>query len=298
MKSLKNPLYSLLLFTIIMVISSYKSVEAHASKGIKNAHKAILKQNDNGGDFPPNPVNKAGWTITADDEFDGPTLNQNLWIPYYLRQRTTDDVARANYEITDGKLILKIIKKGNVVSALQTLEKKDLHKIGTRVDFPDRLLFTQKYGYFEIRAKTQAGEGYCSAFWLVGVQGDPTQSAEIDVLEQPGSLGNNTYQANLYNWKDRRIRVPAGASGWKGKYHFDRDLTSTFNIYGVDWSQDGIKFYFNNKLIKSIPYAPQYPMGVILSFYQGNAWYGNASNTTTPYPKEFVIDYFRAYQKN
>lgn len=248
-------------------------------------------------DFPPNPIEKAGWTITVDDEFNGPKLNDSLWIPYYLRQRTPDNVARANYEFKNGCISLKIMSPGSKVSALQTLEKYNLHKPGYRKDFADKTLFVQKYGYFEIRAKTQVGAGHCSTFWLIGVQNDSTQSAEIDVLEQPGNLGRNAFLFNMYKWHDPNLIVPNDRRGWKGTYFANRDLTSTFNIYGLEWNDREIKFYFNNKLIRQIDAAPQYPMGVILSFYQGDSWWGRVDQTI-PYPKEFQIDYFRAYKKN
>jgi beta-glucanase (GH16 family) len=46
--------------------------------------------------------------------------------------------------------------------------------------------FSQKYGYFEMRAKFPPGEGVWPAFWLVGVerQGpNPQATAEIDIVE-------------------------------------------------------------------------------------------------------------------
>ena len=37
-----------------------------------------------GADVPANPLEKPGWTLDFHDEFDGPTLNTNVWLPYYL----------------------------------------------------------------------------------------------------------------------------------------------------------------------------------------------------------------------
>lgn len=245
-------------------------------------------------DFPANPLKKAGWKLTVHDEFSGLKLNEQLWIPFYLQHRTETDV-RSKYALRDGCLVLTV--KGDDASAVQTFERTDLHKPGIR-QVPAKINFVQQYGYFEIRAKSQIGAGHCTAFWLIGVQDIPAHSAEIDVMEQPGHLGSFTAMSSLHLWKDSSIAPNTPEKRDFGqKFSTAQDLTKTFNIYGLEWTPTDLKYYLNNRLMYTIPRSPQYPMGVIISFYQGDkSWYGPLDRSI-PDPKEFVIDYFRAYSR-
>src|SRR5215831_1560381 len=103
-------------------------------------------EQDNNSDFPANPLGKKGWVLTMHDEFNGPELNRNLWIPYYFRHRYANDTnAKASYEFQNGCISLKIEKNTNRVSSIQTFERANLILPGTR-EIPTKILFTQKYG--------------------------------------------------------------------------------------------------------------------------------------------------------
>lgn len=257
-------------------------------------------------DFPANPLEKDNWALTMNDEFNGSDLNKDLWIPYYLRHRTSDDkAAQADYTFKDGCLILKIEKDKNHygnnpkamrVSSIQTFDKTNLHKPGQRqIETTNK--FSQKYGYFEIRAKTQIGSGNLCAFWLVGTQESETTNGEIDIFEQPGHMGSNAILFNLYKWDDAALGTPVVSNGWKSRFRFSNSLTSTFNVYALEWDEHEIKLYFNNKLVNVIPKSPAYDMAVLLSLYESNDWYGDIDKDI-PYPKQFIIDYIRIYEKN
>jgi beta-glucanase (GH16 family) len=251
-------------------------------------------------DFPPNSLTKLGWNLTQNDEFTDSVLRDDLWIPYYFRHRASDEKTKSNYRIVDGHLILTIDSSGNRFSAVQTLERPNLHKPGKRFDIPTSIKFSQKYGYFELRAKTQGGSGHNSAFWLIGVQEDSTQSAEIDIFEQPSKLGDSSILFNLHEWKDNDLavtkRLNKQNTAWNNRIKLGKNLTSTFNIYGLEWDDKTLKLYFNNRLVSSINASPNYPMGIILSLYEGNNWWGKLDKSVK-YPKEFIIDYIRIYSR-
>ena len=247
-------------------------------------------------DYPPNPLIKKGWKVTRHDEFDELNIDSTLWIPYYLRHRSTDSSTKASFTLKDNCLVLQINRTGTRVSSLQTLERENLHKAGKR-NIPTLIKFSQKYGFFEIRAKTQIGSGHNCAFWLVGQQDIENQDAEVDVFEQPGDRGNSNVLFNLHEGKDENLlSKKTQLSSWTCKLNLVKDLTKTFNIYGLEWDKNLLRFYFNNKLVKEIKASPDYKMGVLLSLYEANSWFGKV-DTTVNYPKEFTIDYFRAYKK-
>ncbi|MFD1256907.1 family 16 glycosylhydrolase [Mucilaginibacter terrae] len=243
-------------------------------------------------DFPANPLAKAGYTVTKDDEFNGSNLDLGLWVPYYLRHRASQDAdVAAQYVMRDGCLVLQRV--GDGTSSVQTIDRTNWHKNGSRT-IPTLINFSQKYGYFEIRAKARKGTGYCSTFWLVGEQNTASETAEVDVLEQPGHYGQFAISSSLHNWGDATLTtLGTGAHG------VTPNVTETFNIYGLEWTPTELKFYFNNTLYYTIPQSPQYKMGVLLSFYRATgAWFGTADPADIGETKEFMIDYFRAYSKN
>ena len=54
-------------------------------------------------DIPANPLEKEGWTLFYNDEFDGDTLDAAHWSPYYLRHWTDyDERTKADFFFQDG----------------------------------------------------------------------------------------------------------------------------------------------------------------------------------------------------
>jgi len=254
-------------------------------------------------DTPPNPLEKPGWVLTRNDEFNGTTLDESLWIPRYLGFRTSQDRGNADYYFKNGSLVLRVTESmptyyssGDAmkVSSIQTAQG-DFHQASYTKNHNEPYVskFSQKYGYFEIRAKGQADRSGHSAFWFN--TDDPsiyqqatrntTQHLEIDGFE---NFKRNQYRFNLYNPANHGIGNTGG-----GTYQFD--FSSEFHIYAVEWSPEFVKYYVDNQLVKQVSSTNivDKPMFVYLSLYV-NTWGGDSSPT---YPAEFEIDYFRAYQK-
>ena len=78
-------------------------------------------------------------------------------------------------------------------------KRKALHSIKTEA--------TQinQYGYYEMRAKMQAGGGVHCAWWLIGFEDDPNQSCEIDIFEILGT-DVNRIRSTVHSWKDSTIQ--------------------------------------------------------------------------------------------
>jgi len=246
----------------------------------------------------------SGYTLTKADEFNGSTLD-SMWQPNYLKHRTTDSASAARYSFSNGCLILRIdsdtplyntsIDSDFKVSSIQSGEKTGLHKTnGDNRTVSTFEGFKQQYGYFEVRDKHQAGSGHHVAFWMIGT--DPaggTQTGEIDIHEDAGTSPNYTKLGNLVPWNDSSLNPQdSGVS-----FNLGNDLTENFNVYGMEWQEDSLKFYVNGVLKRTLNRAPAYPMYVFLSLYQGSNWTGSI-DTSIPYPKQYTIDYFRAYKKN
>jgi len=152
--------------------------------------------------------------------------------------------------------------------------------------------FSQKHGYFEIRAKLPVGTGVWPAFWLLADDGG--WPPEVDVLEgrgeRPGDLVMTTH------W---RIR-PSGVIESCG---FDFTLPSAsnaFHDYGVLWAPDRLVYYIDRKPVSDIkvPMGFEDPMYMIVNLAMGSKYFGGVGvvDAETPDTVEFEIDRISAYQ--
>ncbi len=248
-------------------------------------------------DVPANPLQKEGWILDRHDEFNGTSLDTSLWIPSYLSYRTTEERAAARYTFRDGCLVLRIDREqptyypGNAmkVSSIQTGQRDYLHKDDFNHSTPTKMNYTPKYGYFEIRAKTVNQTGYHCAFWTTGVRDTPTQEGEIDIMEQFGNARRNNF--NLIKWDDPNLTD----NGYAVTFSFDP--SAEFHIYALEWDGTSIKFYVDNVLMRTVNQSPNYAAVFYLSIYENSGWTGTADTSSSLYPREFIIDYFRAYKK-
>lgn len=248
-------------------------------------------------EVPPNPLEKSGWVLDRHDEFNG-SLDTNMWITRYLESRTTETRARAWYGFRNNALVLRI--DGNQptyysdnpmkVSSIQTGQKTGLHKTTPQNHtIPTTMKYTPKYGYFEIRAKTSARSGLHAAFWAVGRQDTSSQNAEVDVIEDPGPDSTH-FLYNVHKWSDSNVSESSNtiSTGF--------NINNEMHIYGLEWTSTQLKLYVDNALKKTINTSPAYNMVFLLSIYENAGWTGTVDPSDTR-PKEFVVDYFRAYHR-
>jgi serralysin len=140
--------------------------------------------------------------------------------------------------------------------------------------------FTQKYGYFEIRADVPQGQGLWPAFWLLP---ERYSGQEIDVLE---AIGSEPTLANT---------AVHGATGDQGKANFVPNAAG-FHTYGVMWSASDLIYYIDGAEVWRTPTPSDMdqPMYMLVNLAVGGNWPGSP-DASTPWPAEFKIDYVRAY---
>jgi beta-glucanase (GH16 family) len=249
-------------------------------------------------DFPTNPINKPGWILDTNDEFNGTSLNQSLWIPKFLEARTTTERSQANYIFRDGAIVLQILPDQltykadgtTKVSSIQTAAKDYLHLDDLYQHIPTDIKYATQYGYFEVRAKSQKGSGMHTAFWATGVEDEAWQELEVDISEHPGRNVQQTLM-NFYKWDDPNATDSAGS------VNVGFDMTTEYHIYAMEWDASGIQLYVDNQLKRTYPYSPNYRMNFYLGIFENAGWTGPL-DTTIAYPKEFAVDYFRAYKRD
>jgi glycosyl hydrolase family 16 len=257
-------------------------------------------------------LSKAGYALELEDDFGGDSLNDRLWLPSYLPHWSSRAASAARYSIRDGALRLSIesdqqpwcpeFDGSTRVSSLQTGVfsgplGSEIGQCHFRKDLVVReeqarvALYTPRYGLFEMRARAIADPTNMVALWMIGYEDEPAQSAEICVFEIFG----------------RDVRAHDAAIGM-GVHPFGDptivdDFTAErvaidvrdFHTYAAEWTPRSVGFYVDDRLIKVVNQSPTYPMQFMLGIYEfadGPALRSLAER----YPKEFVIDWFRAYR--
>lgn len=267
------------------------------------------------GDFPPNPLEKAGYRLEFQDEFDGPTLDTNKWVPYYLPHWSSRERTAPHYTFENGCLVLQITKDqqpwcpefdgevrcssiqtglfagavGSSIGQLQFNKDALVREAQTNVR-----TYTPQYGYFELRAKGLKTSANHAAWWMIGYEDTPEKSGEIAIFELVGantSATRSNVRYGVHPWADHNL----ADEFYEDTFSID---TEQFHIYGVEWKPTQIDFYLDNLKIRTINQSPHYPMQFMLGLYEHpfeGAWTG-VYDPNAPYPKTFTVDYFRAYQ--
>ncbi|RRJ95988.1 glycoside hydrolase family 16 protein [Opitutaceae bacterium TAV4] len=174
--------------------------------------------------------------------------------------------------------------------------------------------FSQQYGYFEMRAKFPPDKAVWPSFWLKAAaeRTDRTMSRpEIDIIEWYGSEDARGHHSSVHLWAATRNRdpdYPLKKHVWRSHYFDLRKLTPPvmtpfegerwgrlegFHTYGAEITPEWVIFHFDRKEISRFPMLPEYhqPLFMIVCLA--------LKKTDTPdNPKEMVIDYVTAYQKN
>jgi len=151
--------------------------------------------------------------------------------------------------------------------------------------------FSQRYGYFEMRAKFPPGEGVWPAFWLIGIERDKTAS-EIDVVEYYGQKSDR-YFATLHVW-DKVNKPPQNQEEKHRVVVPDGSLTTDFHSYGVSVEAETTTFYLDRKAVWAVPTRPEHrqPMYMLVNLAAGGGW----SIGAMPSPSILEVDWVKVWR--
>lgn len=256
-----------------------------------------------------NSINKKGWKLTFNDEFNEKKLNKKKWRtdnyfglrfhPGNIKEKNEAPIYYCGdnmFEFTDSTLKQKSEKKDTKINYIDW-DGTDYgsytipYKIG-QIDSSKS--FEQKYGYFEIRSKMTSEPGHWPAFWLASKYSWPP---EIDIYEAYTGKKRNglmKFDSNFHWLESNKKKM-------KVSNHNVCNISNCFHIYAVEWNQKYFKIYYDNLLIRvfSNPKALEffkYPMHIII---------GNQIDPTegrgledVNFPTYHEIDYIRVYKKD
>jgi hypothetical protein len=151
--------------------------------------------------------------------------------------------------------------------------------------------FSQKFGYFEMRAKFPKSPGMWPAFWLMGVKGITDKSIanpEVDVVEQYGSMPN-TLMATLHTWG------PGDKHWGEGDGFFVPGMTDDFHTYGALVEDKEIVVYYDGVELWRQKTPPEFkvPLYIMVDLAMGGGWPIDKAVS----PSIMEVDYVRAYAR-
>ena len=275
--------------------------------------------------------NMAGYTLVFEDDFNGPTLNENVWnievngegggnneLQYYRRENVSVGVDPQTGETA---LILTAKKEGFSGPIKPPGNMNNVYKSATsgRVMSRDKMHF--RYGVIEARIKfPYTWKGLWPAYWMMGNTKGWPACGEIDIIEMGHSSATEANSARRFSgwwhWGTSWDMYGPGAYPNTGSNKIPSyDVQGSYHIWRLEWDENNMRMYFDNE---AQPYAQLGISGtgeantgsyfrqsffVLFNLAVGGTYTGinNVNNVTafnsTPEPKMYV-DYVRVYQKN
>ncbi|MBM6499942.1 MAG: glycoside hydrolase family 16 protein [Flavobacterium sp.] len=239
------------------------------SLGQKNERRLVWEENFNG-----NALDTLSWNF----ELGNGCPNVCGW-GNNERQIYTKD----NHELKDGFLIINTKKEASSYTStrITTAQKKEF-----------------QYGRIEARAKVPTGKGIWPAFWMLGSNiktvGWP-KCGEIDILEYVGKEPSTVF-TTLHTEDSHGNSVNSRKTTIVG-------IEEGFHLYAIDWSEEKIDFFVDNKLVysfypkekneKTWPFDQKF--FILLNVAVGGN-FGGPEVDDTIFPQQFSIDYIKVYQ--
>ena len=207
------------------------------------------------------------WALIAHDEFDGDALDEDHWSPY--RGRTTDDVGQHdpdNLTVSDGTL--KLTSRGNTSAGMAWNDG-------------------QKYGRWEARVRSQAGNGYGPVMLLWPDSEKWPEDGEVDIMEVPGENRDLAHFV-LHAGEANNLL----GSAVKGDF-------SQWHTFAVDWLPDRVTWYVDGRAqftVTDRTHIPDTPMHLAIQLDQGPVkdWMP-APDATTPPQVRLQVDWVHVY---
>jgi Glycosyl hydrolases family 16 len=245
--------------------------------------------------LPAATLNLEHYRLTFDEDFRGP-LSISAWGP------GTRWIAHTPYAGDFGDAGFGDPEKDSPFTIKDGVLQIEARKVGDKwrsglicsVD-PRGAGFSQKFGYFEMRAKLPKGLGTWPAFWLMGVPQlvEPKDKKtipqiEIDVVEQYG-VGPNALHTTLHLWGPDKLHWAEGDTS------IVSGMTDDFHTYGVLVDEEFITFYFDGVELRKnkTPKDAKVPLYLMVDLALGGGW----PIDRTPNPSHMLVDYVRAYAK-
>ncbi len=233
--------------------------------------------------------NRGDWVAypPMTDEFEGDSLDPKKWWDHNpdWQGRQPGFFYPGNIAVRDGKLQLTMQKQ----EVPEMPKERGYHTYtAAAVKSKDTVL----YGYFEVAAKPMRSDG-SSAFWFYNSTKD--WWTEIDVYEIGGGAAG--YERKM-NMNLHEFHTPTSKEHWQvgGVFEAPEDLADAYHVYGVEWDEKEIKYYFDGVLVRSGPNTNwRQPLYLNFDTETMPDWFGLPKDEDLP--STYSIEYVRAWKK-
>ncbi len=245
----------------------------------RTSDKFPLSDQANHGDWVPYE--------TMTDEFTGDALDAAKWYPknpgWLGRQPAF--FWTENVKVSDGKLNLTMRKEGEPPEAPKDQGYHDYTSAAVKSKG------TVLYGYFEVKARPMRSAG-SSSFWFY--QDDPDVWTEIDVFEIGG--GSPLFKRKV-NMTMHVMHTPTEKEHWSvgSAWEAPFDLADDYHVYGLEWDEKEIKFYFDGALLRRVENT-HWHQALTLNFDSETMpdWFGLPRDEDLP--STYSVEYVRAWK--
>ena len=241
-------------------------------------------------------VNLEGYELVVDEDFDGDSLDTDIW--YYRGLGAKRDGIHSSSQVE--------VKDGNMIITAEYLDK-DKGEFGEGW-YSAAVALNEWYckGYFEIRCICNPGEGFWSAFWLQSEHSYDLESnggiggAEIDIFE---SMDYKAFLPRYHNSVGQTVYV----NGWDdddenyektNRVATGNDIYNQFNTYGLMWTDEEYIFFINGKETFRTSFGKgtsQVPENLIVSL-EIPSEIPESIRQNKDYKTQMIVDYVKVYQ--
>lgn len=287
--------------------SSDEEVATVDNNGLVTLHKkgvAFISVTNGGETRQATLAVKRHWgeyKLVWSDEFDGTSLDQNVWI----MQKGTGNGGWGNQEkqyYTDRKENIRV-EDGSLIIEARKEEYNGAEYTSARIMSQGKKDFT--YGKLEARISLPSGGGLWPAFWTLGYGGWPA-CGEIDIMEYVGNVPNRIL-GTLHTTRDR------DGSHSSRAYRGCETIENNYHVYGIEWTKeesygrDIIRFYVDDvvyseqkeEYIDQSEYWPfNKPNYFIINMAVGGTLGGRIDDNIWTEPRLMKVDWVRVYQRD
>ncbi len=246
------------------------------------------------------------------DDFDGPDLDESVWLRHYLPAWSSLAETAATYSLADSCLTLSIPTTQGLWCAVDHSPAMRLSGIqsgnfsgpvgstvGQQPFLPGQVVLEEQKtmrgflptgGHLEIKCRMVISPRSMGALWLAGYEDQPEQAGEICVTEIFGKdvVPGESAEVGVGH---KQIRDPNLVHDFAAP-RLEIDVAE-FHTYAVDWDSDESVFTVDGKEVRRCSRPPTYPMQLMLAVFDFPEWSTGDDDHLVP---ELVVDWIRTDQ--
>ncbi|MBZ0255828.1 glycoside hydrolase family 16 protein [bacterium] len=251
-----------------------------------------------------------GYKLVWSDEFnqDGaPDPSNWIYERGFVRNEEYQWYQEDNARCEDGLLVIEG-RRERKSNPRYDENSRDWRRSRQHAEYTSACILTRgkhawQYGRFEIRARFETKPGLWPAIWMLGVSGEWPACGEIDIMEYyRGMILANACWASGRRWQGIWDNSKTPMEEFN-----DPEWSSKFHIWRMDWDEDRIDIFLDDKLLNAIDLTKtinqdsaqknpfHQPHYMLLNLAIGGTNGGDPSETK--FPTRYEVDYVRVYQK-